>query len=145
MKENKYTYKTNLNYIKPNYFSVKINKRTPSLSPRYGFTSTKNSSDEISCENFESCSTKSFCNIAVPMNTMNEESINDENLILNQNSNILLTMSVSEITNNSIDLFDVNQIKIDLPHYNKKHPTLQIEKIRMMTDDILDDDMDFEK
>ena len=28
--ENKYTYNTNINYTKPNYFSVQIKKRTPS-------------------------------------------------------------------------------------------------------------------
>ena len=48
--------------------------------------------------------------MVVPMNTMDDESINDEILIRNQNSNIRMTMSASEISNNSIDLFDINQI-----------------------------------
>ena len=103
--ENKFTYNTNIKYTKAEYFTVDIQKRTPSQSPRDGLTSTKNSSDEISCENFESYSTKSFCDCQCPMNTEGE--INDEILLIRDNSNIRLTMSASEMTNNSNDIFDV--------------------------------------
>jgi len=39
------------------------------------------------------------------MNT--EDEINDEILLVKENSNIRLTMSASEMTNNSNDIFDV--------------------------------------
>jgi hypothetical protein len=60
------------------------------------------------------------------MNTENAIEINDEILLVTENSNIRLTMSASEMTNNSIDIFEVNQesIQIQLPNYNKKYPTL---------------------